>query len=203
MSEVKDMNNELIRAEARALLVNRWNQCVVLWLIFFGISMGIGMASETFGAVLVIIISGPFALGIAAIFLKITYRQDFKFEELFDGFKDFTRALTAYLLMNLYVLLWTLCLIVPGIIAAISYSMTFYIMAENPQLRASDALRQSKMIMDGHKTEYFMLMLSFIGWAFLAALTLGIGFLWLGSYIATAQAIFYQKIKNQASVETV
>ncbi|MDZ4182625.1 MAG: DUF975 family protein, partial [Candidatus Cloacimonadaceae bacterium] len=182
------MNNEQIRAEARALLENRWNQCVVLWLIVFGISMGIGWANETFGSIVSIIIGGPFALGVSAIFLKITYRQEFKFEDIFDGFKDFTRALTAYLLMCLYVFLWALCLIVPGIIAAISYAMVFFILAENPTMKAADALRHSKTIMEGHKTEYFMLQLSFIGWGILALLTFGIGMLWLASYVTTAQA---------------
>jgi uncharacterized membrane protein len=73
--------------------------------------------------------------------------------------------------------------------------MTFFIMAENPDISASDAIRQSKQMMMGHKTDLFMLGLSFIGWVLLASLTFGIGFLWLSSYYMTAFAIFYHKIK--------
>ncbi|HOJ41736.1 MAG TPA: DUF975 family protein, partial [Candidatus Syntrophosphaera thermopropionivorans] len=124
--------------------------------------------------------------------------EDFKIEEMFNGFKYFGRALGTYLLMTLYILLWSILLIVPGIIAAISYSMTFFILAENPNIKAADALRLSKQMMYGHKTQYFMLMLSFIGWFLLSILTFGIGLLFLYSYITMASTIFYQQIKGEA-----
>jgi len=145
-----------------------------------------------------LIAGGPFTLAISAIFLKLYRRGEFRVEEMFDGFKDFTRSLVAYLLMSLYIILWSLLLIVPGVIAAIGYSMTFFIMAEDPKIEAQDALRKSKQMMEGHKTEYFMLMLSFIGWFLLSCLTAGLGFLLLSSYSTMASAIFYQRIKGEA-----
>lgn len=98
--------------------------------------------------------------------------------------------------MILYVLLWTLLLIVPGIIAALGYSMTFYILADEPELKAEEALRKSKAMMDGYKLKLFYLDLRFFLLAFLCILTLGIGFLWLIPYVNVTTALFYEDIKE-------
>jgi uncharacterized membrane protein len=191
------MDNKAIRLEARTLLAGKWGKLALVWLILYAIDIVISSLSNwTF--ILTLLIAGPFTLGIYTIFLKIFRREDFKIEEMFNGFKDFGRALGTYLLMTLYILLWSILLIVPGIIAAISYSMTFFILAENPNIKAADALRLSKQMMYGHKTQYFMLMLSFIGWFLLSILTFGIGLLFLYSYITMASTIFYQQIKGEA-----
>ena len=194
------MESKVIRQEARQLLQNRWNKLILLWVIFFVISL----VSSLFDYVLPhtsfvvsLLIGGPFALAISAIFLGLHRGEDFEHADLFQGFAQFTRCLVAYLLMSLYVLLWLLLLIVPGIIASIKYSQTFFIMAEDPNISGPDAITLSKNMMQGHKAEYFWLQLSFIGWALLAVLSLGIGFLWLTSYIAMAQAVFYKKVKAQ------
>ena len=121
-------------------------------------------------------------------------------ETLFDGFSDFARSLVASLLMCIFVFLWSLLLIIPGIIAALSYSMTYYILADNPDVTASEAINMSKRMMFGHKTELFWLYLSFIGWAILCLFTFGIGFLWLLPYIQTSTAIFYENIKGAPEV---
>jgi len=191
------MDNKAIRLEARTLLAGKWGKLALVWLILYAIDIVISSLSNwTF--ILTLLIAGPFTLGIYTIFLKIFRREDFKIEEMFNGFKDFGRSLGTYLLMTLYILLWSILLIVPGIIAAISYSMTFFILAENPNIKAADALRLSKQMMYGHKTQYFMLMLSFIGWFLLSILTFGIGLLFLYSYITMASTIFYQQIKGEA-----
>ena len=91
--------------------------------------------------------------------------------------------------------LWSLLLIIPGIVASFAYSMTFFIMADNPNLSANDAIRVSKEMMKGHKAELFWLELSFLGWILLGFLSFGIGFLWIWSYIYTAKAIFYHEIR--------
>ena len=221
------MDNKAIRLEARRLLAGKWEKLALVWLILYAIDNVLySLISWTLILILIIfliitgpfnymylillilssivvtiipiIIAGPFTLGINAIFLKIWRKEDFKIEEMFNGFKDFGRSLGTYLLMTLYILLWSILLIVPGIIAAISYSMTFFILAENPNIKAADALRLSKQMMYGHKTQYFMLMLSFIGWFLLSILTFGIGLLFLYSYITMASTIFYQQIKGEA-----
>ena len=213
------MDNELIRLAARTLLAGKWGKLALVWLILYAIYNVIYpliylifilittiAGNFTYMYLILffilvtfipIIFTGPFTLGIYNIFLKIWREEDFKIEEMFNGFKYFGRALGTYLLRALYILLWYILLIVPGIIAAISYSMTFFILAENPNIKAADALWLSKQMMYGHKTKYFMLMLSFIGWFLLSILTFGIGFLFLYSYKTMASTIFYQHIKGE------
>jgi len=97
--------------------------------------------------------------------------------------------------MLIFILLWTLLLIVPGIIAAISYSMTFYIIADDNSIAAKEAIDKSKKMMDGYKWKFFCIGLRFFGLALLCVLTLGIGFLWLFPYIQVTVAKFYDDIK--------
>ncbi len=119
---------------------------------------------------------------------------------LFAPFKQYARTVGAVLLVFVYTLLWTLLLVIPGIIKAYSYSMTFYILRENPEMTAGDAITASQKMMDGHKMDLFLLSLSFIGWAILASITFGIGYLWLIPYIYTAYAAFYETLKKETSV---
>ena len=96
--------------------------------------------------------------------------------------------------MGLYSFLWSLLLVIPGIYASYGYAMTSYILAENPDLTAREAISRSKQLMDGHRLDLFILQLSFIGWAILSALTLGIGSLWLNPYTEAATAAFYRNL---------
>ena len=93
-------------------------------------------------------------------------------------------------------LLWSLLLIIPGIIAGYSYAMTGYILAENPELTASEAIARSKEMMAGNRFRLFCLHFSFIGWEILCTLTLGIGNLWLRPYKQAAEAAFYREISG-------
>ena len=190
------MNYSEIRSEARGLLRGQWGMMAVVWLIYFVLTYGAYGHSEGLGSIISLVISGPFALGISTIILKLYRRENFHIEEMFNGFRDFARSLVAFLLIALYVFLWALLFIIPGIIAAISYSMTFFIMAEDPNIPATDAMRKSKEMMLGHKSEYFMLMLSFIGWGILSLISMGVGFLFLQSYMMMSAAIFYKKIQG-------
>ena len=98
-------------------------------------------------------------------------------------------------LMTLFIFLWSLLLLIPGIIKAYSYAMTPYILEEHPELTANQAIDRSRAMMKGHKFDLFWLQLSFIGWILLGFLTFGIGFLWLGPYMDAAQAAFYEDLK--------
>lgn len=197
------MNKSEIRAEARNILTGKWNKCALIWLIYMaltGVYTGIlGSVIPGLDSLITIVVGGPFMLGIVAIFLKVYRGEDFVIDELFYGFREFQRALVAYLLVALYTLLWMLLLIVPGIIAAIGYSQVFFIMSEDKSIPADAAMRQSKEMMMGHKTDYFLLQLSFLGWGLLSILTLGIGLLWLMSYVQTSNTIFYHRIKGLGS----
>ena len=112
------------------------------------------------------------------------------------AFSDYVRNAVSILLVYLYTLLWTLLFIVPGIIKGLAYSLTPFIVKDNPQLLPNEAINLSMKMMKGHKFDLFYLYLSFIGWIFLAILTLGIGLLWVIPYMQTSMAAFYLDVKN-------
>lgn len=113
---------------------------------------------------------------------------------LFSYFPHWGTAVAASLKQGLLVILWSLLLIVPGIMAAYSYAMTPYILAEHPEMTSGDAILHSKEIMYGNRWRLFCLEFSFIGWSLLSVLTLGIGNLWLIPYRQAAIAAFYREI---------
>ena len=120
--------------------------------------------------------------------------EEARFEDLFSGFDIFGNAFVLNLLITLKVIAWSLLFVIPGIVAAYRYSMATYIMAENPGMQATEAIERSKALMDGRKGDLFCLDLSFIGWALLATLTAGIGYLWLTPYMTVSRAAFYRSL---------
>jgi len=114
-----------------------------------------------------------------------------KIESIFSRFSYFGNALLLRFLMFIKIFAWTLLFIVPGIIASFRYALAPYLMAEHPDLNASEAIEQSKQLMQGHKSRLFWLKLSFIGWYLLSALTGGIGWVFLAPYPKAAEAAFY------------
>lgn len=153
--------------------------------------------------IFLIIVGGAIELGYCQFNLNLVNDTNPKFIDLFSKFNIFWKALGMRLLTGLYIFLWTLLLIIPGIIASFSYAMTPYILAENPSMGINEAISLSKQMMDGNKWRYFCLNLSFIGWAILCLFTLGIGYLWLNPYSSAANAVFYNDVsgKNNQNVE--
>lgn len=207
--------NSEITTAARASLNGKWALAVATFfvysLIIGGLSNGVNISHVFsdffFGffvglSLVMLIIGGPLTLGIVTFSLNIVRNTEARFEQLFEGFGNFGKAVAAYLLMLVFVLLWSLLLIIPGIIAAISYSQTFFILADNKDMDAMDVLDKSKEMMYGYKWKYFCLCLRFFGWMLLCILTLGIGFLWLTPYMYISFTHFYEEIKaNDVSRE--
>ena len=187
-------NTELM-AEARESLSGNWGLAIATFLVY-GIIISIFQVIPTVGSVLALFIAGPMLVGVSMFSLSLSRGENARLEQIFEGFKNYGTVLGAYLLMVLFIFLWMLLLIIPGIIAAIAYSQTFYILAEDDAISSMDALKKSKEMMDGYKWKYFCLGLRFIGWALLCILTLGIGFLWLSPYIQISYAKFYEDIKT-------
>ena len=140
------------------------------------------------------IIGGTVQLGYAKFNLALIDHKDAQVSDLFSQFHRFGDGFLLSLLTAIFVTLWTLLLIIPGIIAGYSYAMAPYILYEHPGLRPMDAIKASKELMRGNKWRLFCLELSFFGWALLSALTLGIGTFWLRPYEEAAQASFYRQI---------
>jgi len=146
-------NRDLIR-EARECLSGLWSVAVGAALVYNLILMAVGFAPYTAGIVQWII-AGPMATGLAILILALARREEARIAQLFEGFKRFGTTLGAYLLMNLFILLWSLLLIIPGIIASYAYAMTFYVIADDPSVGALTAIRRSKEMMRGRKWKLF------------------------------------------------
>ena len=136
------------------------------------------------------ILGGVIQLGYAQYLLKQHDGEIHTTKDLFSQFDRFGPGSLQLFLRNLFTILWSLLLVIPGIIKSISYAMTPYIMAENPEMTAREAINESKRLMYGHKWELFCLELSFIGWYLLAALTVGIGGFFLAPYVEAAPISF-------------
>lgn len=143
-----------------------------------------------------LIIGSPVTLGYAKFNLKLVNRDPAaRFSDLFTQFHMTLKAIGMQVQRAIFVILWTLLFIIPGLVKTYSYAMTPYILYENPQLTANQAITESRRLMDGNKWRLFCLEMSFIGWAFLSLFTFGIGVLWLRPYMEAAYAAFYQEIK--------
>ncbi len=187
--------NKLLLVKSREVLKGKWATAIGAFLIYALITASVSSMNKI-GSVLSLLIAGPLSLGIANFSLSIARYKEPSIELIFEGFKRFTTAFSAYLLMIVIVSLWTILLIIPGIIALLAYSMTFYILSDEQTLNATDALHKSKLIMNGYKLKLFYLYLHFFLLALLCILTLGIGFLWLIPYIHVTMALFYDDIKR-------
>ena len=192
-------NVTLLRA-ARESLRGKWGVAILTFLIYTLFTSATGSVyssgSNITFSLLNLIIGGPFALGAAIFSLSISRGKEPMLEQIFQGFDRFSDAFVAYLLIVVYVLLWTLLLIVPGIIAALGYSMTFFIMTDDPLIKPQEALKKSKSMMNGYKMKLFYLCLRFFLLSLLCILTLGIGFLWLIPFVHVTLAKFYDDING-------
>ncbi len=147
-------------------------------------------------AVLYLVLGSFVGVGYARFNLDLIDRKEAGFGSLFAYFSYWKTTTVSRLLRVLYTFLWSLLLFIPGIVANYRYSMTDFILAENPDLSASQAIERSKAMMSGNKWRLFCLHFSFIGWDILASLTFGIGYLWLTPYKQAAFAAFFRDVSK-------
>ena len=174
-------------------LNGRWGMMILIMLVY---SLIVSALSYTgIGSLLLL---GVFNIGLCSVTLTLSRTGEAKFEPLFDGFKgNIANAIVTSILYQVFLALWTLLFIVPGIVKSFSYAMTFYILRDNPEMTATEAITASRKMMDGHKVELFCLRLSFIGWILLGVLACGIGMLFVAPYMQMADAAFYENLKAQ------
>lgn len=214
--------NQEYKNAALAALKGNWAPAVVATIVFFAIAMAIsgGQSGLQFvlpltpgaleailgaGMVLSFLVIGPLEIGYYNSTRVLYENGDNNLTtNIFNlGFKNYIHNVWGYFLMVIFILLWTCLLFIPGIIMAFAYAMTPYILVDNPEMKAIDAIRKSRSMMKGHKFDFFYLGLSFIGWILLSILTLGIGLLWLIPYMQTSMAAFYNDLKMEAETGTV
>lgn len=167
-----------------------WSQIMSnpVFVTFNSISLFIGLAISLIVPVL--------NLGVHHVYLKATTDEKPHFSEMFSKMSQFGTAFLTNLLVGIFVTLWSLLLIVPGIIAAYSYSMVYYVLVEHPEFSSMEAIAESKRIMKGHRFELFVLQLSFIWWYLLCIVTFGLAAFYVVPYTEMAKANFYLKIKD-------
>ena len=191
-----------LRAKARALLgggifANNWLMALVAALI---VSAIYSVASSFFVGAL--ILHGPLYVGLAYLFIKLVRTgEKIKIEDTFVGFKDFGNNLLLGLMQTIFIFLWTLLFIIPGIVKTYAYSMVFYIKNDHPEYTWKQCMNESKAMMKGNKWKLFCLEFSFIGWILLSILTCGIGVLWVSPYMEASKAAFYNELKGEAPAE--
>lgn len=192
--------NSELRAEARAALTDKWVMAAIATLIYSAVVGGLSAIPVV--GILILLLTLPIAYGYAIVILDVFRGSDVNIGGLFDGFSDYGRIIGTKLLQAIYTVLWTLLLVIPGIIKYYSYAMTDFILKDQPELANNGAIEKS-MAMIGNKMKLFLLDLSFIGWAILCLFTLGIGYFFLQPYMQAAHAAFYEDLKAQAVEEVI
>ena len=187
-------SNAEIRASARKQLKGSWLEAVGVYLIY-GILVTVANIIPVAGS---FVVAGPLVLGLIGYFSRKARGEEAQLENLFEGFKRFGAALILFVLQAVFLTLW-MFLIVPGIVKCFSYSMSYFILRDNPDMGANEAITASRKMMNGHKGELFGLYLSFIGWAILCLFSFGIGYLWLSPYMTLSLANFYEELKKNQS----
>ncbi len=201
------MNSNFTRAEIKAqakeqlrgkvwmfFLVNVIVYAILIPVTFLAELEG---AASIIGLIAVYVITPPLSLGLVMVYLDVTYGDPVEISTLFKGFQKMGKAIALYLWMLLFIFLWSCLFIIPGIIKSYSYSMAYYILAENPDMTAREAITESKIIMNGHKLDYFVLQLSFFFWALLIIVTFGIAAIYVEPYMQLTFTNFYHNIKRQ------
>ena len=183
--------NKTLRQEALNILKDKWGIAVSISTVFLFINI---LSSKVPFSLFFMV---PITIGVINFYLNFSRGHILEMSSIFKYFNNrYLVYIWTSLVMLVRIVLWTLLLIIPGIIAALSYSQTYFILTENNSVSSIEAIEKSKEIMYGHKWKFFLLLLSFFGWGILSILTLGIGFLWLIPYMYVTQAKFYDQIKH-------
>ncbi len=231
-----------IREIARNALAGNWKMIVLALAVYYLLTGGANQLLDYFfsytytipvdisedliykigygGTIYSILIGGPLSFGLAMYLLTFFRTRKSDMTLLFEGFSYFGKTFFLYILMNIKIALWSLLLIVPGIIASFRYSQAFYVMIDHPEYSANQCLEESKRLMMGNKGRLFYLNLTFIGWYLLAALPSGlfgtlsettipglfldllltIPLFFVSAYVQTSFTVFYELVTEKLVV---
>ena len=197
MMSGRDMKDCARQALGDKIFGNVWLFATLACLVY-------SLANAAFGVILpgagLLLVSGPLAYGSAFVFLKNARDgKEVGISELFTrGFQDdFSCTFLLGLLTGIFTLLWSLLLIIPGIVKAYSYSLVYYLKIDHPEYDWRTCISESQRLMKGHKMRKFLLDLSFIGWFIVGSFCLGIGTFWADAYLQATSARFYECVRSQ------
>lgn len=198
------MNRLELKSAAKEQIKGKIGILFVITLIIGAISGLAGVVLNLIpggGLISLIIVTPAFALSITRVYLNLLIGVTPDVKDAFSGFDDFWAAFKVNFLVGLFTYLWSLLLIIPGIVKAYSYSMALFILAENKGKSALECINESKELTSGHKMDLFVLSLSFIGWFLLVSITFGIAYIWVGPYMQATFANAYATLKPADTIE--
>lgn len=206
-----------LKSAAKNQLTGNWGSaigamvlvCVVIGLaasIFtviadYGVKVGsaVAVSLSSLGSLAVAVLALPLTFGVYQFYLALVRRQTVSATTPFYGYRRFAPSVILLVLMQVFIFLWSLLLLIPGIIKSFSYAMCPYILADDEDIAPLDAITKSREMMNGHKAEFFVLQLSFIPWLLLVGITFGIAALYVTPYMQATNANFYLALKAEAA----
>lgn len=202
------MSNSELKSKAKKSMEGKWGKILVVFILYTLISSAIQLiytvktgqdsstTISTSTSLISSIITAFFVLGYNTFFLKLARNEEVEVNILWSKTGQFIRAFVATFLIGLAVGLGLVLLLIPGIIFALMFSMTMFIMVDDEQISPVDAMKKSAEMMKGHKSDLFILIFSFFGWMILGLFTFGLLYLWLVPYMNTTMCNFYDSIKG-------
>ena len=208
------MNRVEIKEQAKKMIIDNkwyiWKPMLIVSLIVGLISVILSTIIAAFGmneiatSIITIIVSLPvgifssaFMIGYCKYCLDFIHGKKTDWTEPVKFAKEhWVICFLVSFLYGLIIIAGSILLVIPGIIAALGLMFYYYVCAENPKLKATEILKKTWNITNGHKFELFVLILSFFGWTILAALTLGILYIWLFPYMIITFTLAYDKLKK-------
>jgi len=190
IGEIKKRGRELTSKN----LWNFWKVYLVLMIISFLVTY-LTAALTPISSIIMVIVMSPLYAGVYFYLLNIVRGKPFEVNDMFKYFKIIIPVVILSILMSVFVFLWSMLFIIPGIIAALSYAMAMYIFVDG-ETDPLACIKKSKNMMKGYKGNYFLLGLSFIGWMLLGILTFGILYIWLLPYMQFSFVSYYEELKK-------
>lgn len=185
------MNRIELKNRAKQSLTGNWG-AAILGLVIYGAIVSL-LSTTGVGS----FVTGLVSLGYISLYLSLLRGKTPTFEGSIAAItENIGTKFVSTLLVMLYTFLWSLLFIIPGIVKSYSYAMTPYILLDRPELSATDAIKESEKMMNGHKMELFILDLSFIGWILLSILTCGVLVLYVEPYMMATKSAFYLELKG-------
>lgn len=192
-----DTSRDTIKRKSHRLFTGYYWPCV--GALFLAALVIYGLPYAPWAKALSIFILPPLIVGRAMFCLKVYRGEKPGAETLFDPFKRYGHNLGGILWMLLFIFLWSLLLVIPGIIKSIAYCFTIWLLEDYPTLPARDALKMSMKLTKGHKWEIFVMNVSFFGWGLLCLFTAGLlAIFYVGPYMRVSLSGLYDEIRKQA-----
>ncbi|MBQ2754131.1 MAG: DUF975 family protein [Clostridia bacterium] len=189
-AELKSKSKQQIKGKIGVIF------CIYLVISFLSVVALFLLSLIPYGKIVFAIIVAPaFGLSLIRAYLNVSLNKKIDISDAICGFDDFWSAFKVQFFTSIFIYLWSLLFIIPGIVKSISYSMAMNILAENKGKPALECIKESKEMTKGHKAELFVLSLSFIGWILLGYVTFGIALIWVIPYMETTLINAYHSLK--------